>query len=232
MMLIKSAILFDFRRRTCCSGVSVSSGVGIILENIWQGILRSYQEIGFSIFLGYLESVGKIRKCLFDSISNAMGKKLLTYSLGIPLLFGISLTLPRVGVWIFYGTTQFQFRHKAKNSMRIYRDGKTVLFFNPGKTQISTRKFSEVKKHIRYACSRSFFRQGWKNDSDYMDFSARLARLEILARFENTGLGFLARAGMHPGLNPSPCNSRFRSWAEISARLAWLKFQSGIKFAM
>lgn len=111
-------------------------------------------------FFGYLESVGKIRKCLFDSISNAMGKKLLTYSLGIPLLLGISLTLPRVGVWIFYGTTQFQFRHKAKNSMRIYRDGKTVLFFNPGKTQISTRKFSEVKKHIRYACSRSFFRQG------------------------------------------------------------------------
>ena len=27
-----------------------------------------------------------------------------------------------------------------------------------------------------------------------MDFSARLARLEILARFENTGLGFLAQA--------------------------------------
>ena len=126
MMLIKSAILFDFRRRTCCSGVSVSSGVGIILENIWQGILRSYQEIGFSIFLGYLESVGKIRKCLLDSISNAMGKKLLTYSLGIPLLFGISLTLPRVGVRIFYGTTQFQFRHKAKNFMRIYRE---KLFF-------------------------------------------------------------------------------------------------------
>ena len=29
-----------------------------------------------------------------------------------------------------------------------------------------------------------------KSDSDYMDFSARLARLKILARFENTGLGF------------------------------------------
>ena len=33
-----------------------------------------------------------------------------------------------------------------------------------------------------------------KNDSDYMDFSARLAGLKILARFENTGLGFSARA--------------------------------------
>ena len=58
-----------------------------------------------------------------------------------------------------------------------------------------------------------------------MDFSARLAPLEILARFENTGLGFLARAGMRPGLIPSPCNRQFdfrricfRIWAEISAR--------------
>ena len=32
-----------------------------------------------------------------------------------------------------------------------------------------------------------------KNDSDYTDFSARLAGLKILACFENTGLGFLAR---------------------------------------
>ena len=31
------------------------------------------------------------------------------------------------------------------------------------------------------------------NDSDYTDFSARLAGLKILACFENTGLGFLAR---------------------------------------
>ena len=146
-----------------------------------------------------------------------MGKKLLTYSLGIPLLLGISLTLPRVGVWIFYGTTQFQFRHKAKNSMRIYRDGKTVLFFNPGKTQISTRKFSEVKKHIRYACSRSFFRQGWKMIAITWIFSARLARLEIQARFENTGLGCLARAGMHPGPNPSPCFRR----RKLQKKLGW-----------
>ena len=58
-----------------------------------------------------------------------------------------------------------------------------------------------------------------------MDFSARLAGLKILARFENTGLGFSARAKLPPGLNPSPCNRQFgfqricyRSRAEISAR--------------
>ena len=69
-------------------------------------------------------------------------------------------------------------------------------------TQIFTRKFTEVQKQNRYACSRSFFSPGWKNDSDYMDFSSRLAGLKILAPFENTGLGFLALAGMRPGLNP------------------------------
>ena len=64
-----------------------------------------------------------------------------------------------------------------------------------------------------------------KNDSDYVDLSARLAELKILARFENTGLGFLARADLRAGLNPSPCNRQFdfnrtcsRSRTEISAR--------------
>ena len=58
-----------------------------------------------------------------------------------------------------------------------------------------------------------------------MDFSARLAGLKILARFENTGLGFLARVELRPGLSPSPCNRQFdfkricfRSQEEISAR--------------
>ena len=64
-----------------------------------------------------------------------------------------------------------------------------------------------------------------KNDSDYMGFSARLAQLKILARFEHTGLGVSARAELRPGLNPSPCNRQFcfqricfRSRSEISAR--------------
>ena len=38
-----------------------------------------------------------------------------------------------------------------------------------------------------------------KHDSDYMDFSARLAGLKILARFEDTGLGLLVRAELRPG---------------------------------
>ena len=56
-------------------------------------------------------------------------------------------------------------------------------------------------------------------------FSARLAGLNIRSRFENTGLGFLARAELRPGLNPSPCNWQFhfkricfRSRAEISVQ--------------
>ena len=38
----------------------------------------------------------------------------------------------------------------------------------------------------------------------FSDFQARLAGLKILARFEDAGLGFSARAELHSGLNPSP----------------------------
>ena len=72
-----------------------------------------------------------------------------------------------------------------------------------------------------------------------MDFSARLAGLKILARYLKTVLEFSARAELRPGLNPSPCNQQFdfkricfRSRAEILDRLAELKFQPGMKFAM
>ena len=72
-----------------------------------------------------------------------------------------------------------------------------------------------------------------------MDFSARLSGLIILARFENTGLGYLTRAELRPALNPSPCNLQFdfkricfRSRADISARLAWLKFQPRMKMSL
>ena len=61
----------------------------------------------------------------------------------------------------------------------------------------------------------------------FSDFQARLAGRKILARFENTGLGFSARAELRPGLNPSSCNRHFgfqricfRSRSETSARLA------------
>ena len=53
------------------------------------------------------------------------------------------------------------------------------------------RKFTEVRKHSRCACSSSFLTRDEKNGSDYVDFSARLAGLKIQGRFENTGLGFL-----------------------------------------
>ena len=110
--------------------------------------------------------------------------------------------------------------------------------YQPGrKTQISKRKFTEVRKHSRCACSRSFFGPGWKNDSDYTDFSARLAGLKILAwryRARIIGRGWIALRA-----EPFPCNRQFdfkricfRRRPEISARLAELKSQPGMKFAM
>ena len=44
--------------------------------------------------------------------------------------------------------------------------------FQPGrKTQISVRKFTEVRKHSQCACSRSFFGPGWNSVSITWDFS-------------------------------------------------------------
>ena len=86
-----------------------------------------------------------------------------------------------------------------------------TLNFSPG----AKSKFTEMPKHSRCACSRSFFRRGWKNDSEYMDFSARL-----------------------PGLKRSPRNRYFhfkriyfRTRAEVSTRLTGLKFKPRLKFA-
>ena len=79
----------------------------------------------------------------------------------------------------------------------------------------------EVRKHSRCACSRFFWDE--KNASDYMKFSAPLAGLKILARFEDTGLGFLARAELRPGLNPSPCINTLILRGFVSK--AGLKFQ-------
>ena len=67
----------------------------------------------------------------------------------------------------------------------------------------------------------------------FSDFLARLAGLKILARFAKTRLGFSAGAELRPGLNLSPCNRQFdfkricfKSWTEISVRLAGLKSSS------
>ena len=100
---------------------------------------------------------------------------------------------------------KFRSAHRAEILLRLHCQ------FQPGrKTPISVRKFTEVRKHNWYACSRSFFSPGWKNDSDYyMNFSARLAGVKILARYSQTGLGFSARVELRPGLNPSPCNRQF-----------------------
>ena len=78
------------------------------------------------------------------------------------------------------------------------------------------RKFTEVQKHY----SAPFSARTEKNDSEYMDFSARLAGLEIQARFENTGLGFL----------PLHVINNFILRGFVSE--AGLKFHPGMKFVM
>lgn len=45
-----------------------------------------FQQIKFSIFLGYHKSIGKVHKCLFDCISNPLKKKLFMCFLCTPPL--------------------------------------------------------------------------------------------------------------------------------------------------
>ena len=53
---------------------------------------------------------------------------------------------------------KFRSAHQAEILLRLHGQ------FQPGrKTQISVRKFTEVRKHNRYACSRSFFSPGWNS---------------------------------------------------------------------
>ena len=58
-----------------------------------------------------------------------------------------------------------------------YRCDYSAQFQPWRKTQISMRKFTEVQKHY----SAPFSARTQKNDSEYIDFSARLAGLEIQA---------------------------------------------------
>ena len=125
----------------------------------------------------------------------------------------------------FQPGVKFRSVHRAEILLRLHGQ------FQPGrKTPISVRKFTEVRKHNRYACSRSFFSPGWKNHGDYMDFSARLAGLKILARYSQTGLGFSARAELHPGWIPLHVidNLVFRGFVSE----AGLKFQPGMKLTI
>ena len=101
-----------------------------------------------------------------------------------------------------------------------------MLNFSPGaKRKFPWESLLKCKKTVDAHARIPFSARDEKNDYDYLDFSARLAGLKILARFENSGLGFLARAELRAGLNPSPCNRQFdfkrtcfRSRAEISAQ--------------
>ena len=68
-----------------------------------------------------------------------------------------------------------------------------MLNFSPGAKfawESLLRCENTVDAHARVP----FSARDEKNDSDYIDFSVRLVGLKILAQFEDTGLGFLARA--------------------------------------
>ena len=66
-----------------------------------------------------------------------------------------------------------------------------------------------------------------QSNSDYMDFSACLAGLKMLARFEDTGLGFLARDELRPGRIPLHMIERkFHSFRWILAESLKLAIQS------
>ena len=85
-----------------------------------------------------------------------------------------------------------------------------MLNFSPGaKRKFPGESLLRCENTVDAHACVPFSARNEKHDSDYMDFSARLAGLKILAPFENTGLGFLSRAELCPGLNPSPCNQQF-----------------------
>ena len=98
-----------------------------------------------------------------------------------------------------------------------------MLNFSPGpKRKFSRQNLLRCKNKINAHARASFSAQTEKNY--YMNFSVRFAGLEVLAPFENTGLGVSARSELRTRLNPSPCNRQFhfkkicfRSRAEISA---------------
>ena len=71
-------------------------------------------------------------------------------------------------------------------------------------------------KQNHCACPSSLFSPGWNSVSitwDFFRFSGPFGRAENPSPVWKTGLGFLARVELRPGLNPSPCRD------EISARL-------------
>ena len=76
---LKTAILFDFASNILLSSLAVlpvSSSARIKVENKWQGILRFFQRIEFSMFLGYLVINWKSTyQCLIQSHFKPSGKK-------------------------------------------------------------------------------------------------------------------------------------------------------------
>ena len=107
MIFLKPAILFDFASNSnvllrSLSVLSVSSGAEIMVENKCQGNLRLFQRIEFSMFLGYLESVAKVRKRFLRSHFKPSGKK---SSLFPPLSLTPSVILRWGGMDIFWNHT-------------------------------------------------------------------------------------------------------------------------------
>ena len=157
MIFFKPAILFDFPSNVLLRSLSVlslSSGAEIIVENKWQGILRLFQRIEFSMFLGYLESIGKVRERFLQSHFKPSGKKKPLYlppspseicPFHTPLPLGISVTL-RGGGYGYFLEPHILFNLLAKSIIQKQCARYMYLTYGqlirlPGHLKVTTKAF-------------------------------------------------------------------------------------------
>ena len=116
--LIKSwlRVWLDVKRaaQRCTLVLYVLSGVGIIIENIWQGILRLFPQIELFVFLGYLNQLEKSASVYLIAFQTLWKEKLFMNPPPLWKFVSFRSPTPRKfrdppwgggGVWIFSGTT-------------------------------------------------------------------------------------------------------------------------------
>ena len=81
IFLVGHFVSLDVKRGTqrCTSVLYVSSGAGIIIENIWQGILRLFPRIEPFVFLGYLNQLEKYVSVYLIAFQGFWKQKLFMY---------------------------------------------------------------------------------------------------------------------------------------------------------
>ena len=88
-------------------------------------------------FIWLPESIGKVRKCLFDCISNPLERKLIVYPPPLRKFtsfrppYPSEFPWPSVGwVWIFSGTTHWNFQRGGENPLCRGGGGIIVILWN------------------------------------------------------------------------------------------------------